>query len=162
MDTSPLTWVPLVLSALALILGGGAMYLAMKARALATPTAAMQRLSEKLSGPEGTELLASLNAEVQTHGQRLRELASQGDQLANQLKGAVQKVGLERFDAEEGLGGKLSFSLVLLDARNHGLCLTSIHNLESGRIFVRGIVSGKTEHPMLPEEEVALNQALRG
>ena len=80
---------------------------------------------------------------------------------AQLTRGAVQRVGLERFNSEKGLGGNLSFALVMLDARNHGICLTSIHSLEACRIFLRGIVSGKTDMPLMPEEEAALQQALR-
>ena len=39
-----------------------ALLIAMKARAAATPTPAMRRLQEKLSGPEGEQLLAELAA----------------------------------------------------------------------------------------------------
>jgi hypothetical protein len=162
MGTSPTAWLPLVLSSLALVLGVAAILTALRTRAAATPTPAMRRLQEKLSGPEGEQLLAELAAEVQAHAARLREAESLASQLSNQLRSTVQKVGLERFNAEKGLGGNLSFALVMLDARNHGFCLTSIHNLESGRIFLRGVVSGKTELPLLPEEEVALQQALNG
>ena len=162
MGTSPAVWLPLVLSSLALVLGLAAMLTALRARAAIAPTPAMRRLQEKLSGPEGEQLLAELATEVQAHAARLREAESLASQLSNQLRSAVQKVGLERFNAEKGLGGNLSFVLVMLDARNHGFCLTSIHNLESGRIFLRGIVSGKTELPLLPEEDTALQQALKG
>ena len=162
MGTSPTVWLPLVLSSLALVLGIAAMLTALRARAAATPTAAMRRLQEKLSGPEGEQLLAELATEVQAHAARLREAESLASQLSNQLRSTVQKVGLERFNAEKGLGGNLSFALVMLDARNHGFCLTSIHNLESARIFLRGVVNAKTEMPLLPEEEAALQQALKG
>jgi hypothetical protein len=161
MQLSPVAWLPLVLAGLALLLAGGAMLMAMNARKLATPTPAMQRLQEKLSGPEGEQLLAELQSQLLAHSTRLRDVESLVEQASNQLRSAVQKVGLERFNSEQGLGGNLSFALVMLDSRSHGVCLTSIHNLEAGRIFVRGIIGGKTDHPLLPEEQAALDQALK-
>lgn len=161
MPPALLTWLPLALSVLALIGAMVALWTALRAKTMATPTAAMRRLQEKLSGPEGEQLLSELLSQVGAQEARVRELESLGSQLQNQLRGAVQRVGLERFNSEKGLGGNLSFALVMLDARNHGVCLTSIHSLESCRIFLRGIVGGKTDLPLLPEEEVALQQALR-
>ncbi len=158
----PLEWLLLVVSGLALAVAVVALLVALRARRMATPTPAMRRLQERLAGPEGEQLLAELQSQVLSHAQRLRDVESRTDQVGNQLRGAVQKVGLERFNAQEGLGGNLSFALVLLDARNHGVCLTSIYSLEASRIFLRGIIAGETDHPLLPEEQVALEQALRG
>jgi hypothetical protein len=162
MELAAVIWLPLVLSGLALLLAIGALVFAARARAAATPTPAMRRLQEKLSGPEGEQLLAELDARVQEHGTRLGEVESLAERLKAQLQGTVQKIGLERFNAEEGLGGNLSFALVMLDGRNHGFCVTSIYNLEGGRIFMRGIIDGKTDLPLLPEEAAALEQALKG
>lgn len=158
--TGPLQWLPLVLSALALALGGVAVWLANRAKVMATPTPEMRRLAEGLSRPEGAQLLSQLLSQVQAQEGRLRDLESAREQLKAQLKGAVQKIGLRRFNSETGLGGNLSFALVMLDARNHGLMITSIHSLESNRTFLRAIINGGTDLPMMPEEQEALAQAL--
>ena len=161
MSTQVLAWLAVVLSALALAAALVALLQASRARVMATPTPEMKRLGQRLAEPEGERLLAALVAQVQGQEGRLRELESATDLIRNQLRGAVQKVGLERFNAEERLGGNLSFALALLDSRNHGFMLTSIHSLHSGRLFVRGIISGKTDLPLMPEEQEALQQALR-
>jgi len=93
---------------------------------------------------------------------RLRGLESSREQVRNQLRGAVQKVGLKRFNSDESVGGNLSFALCLLDGRSHGLMLTSMYSLTTCRVFMRGIVNGKAEMPLTEEEEEALTMALRG
>jgi len=153
-------WLPLAVSGLALALAAVALWMANRARAMATPTPEMRRLAETLAQPEGQQLLAQLLAQVQTQEGRVRELESAREQIKAQLKGAVQKIGLRRFNSETGLGGNLSFALVMLDARNHGLMLTSLHSLERSRIFLRAIINGGTDLPMMPEEQEALAQAL--
>lgn len=153
-------WVPIAVSVVSLVVAAWALWQANRARVMATPTREMRRLAETLAQPQGAELLANLLAQVQTAEGRLRELESAREQIKAQLKGAVQKIGLRRFNSETGLGGNLSFALVMLDARNHGLMLTSIHSLESGRIFLRAIINGGTDLPMMPEEQEALAQAL--
>ena len=158
--TTPLQWLPLAVSGLALIVAGVAMWLANRARVMATPTPEMRRLAQSLSKPEGEQLLAKLLSQVEAQEGRVRELESTRDQIKAQLKGAVQKIGLRRFNSETGLGGNLSFALVMLDERKHGLMLTSIHTLEANRIFLRAIINGGTDLPMMPEEQEALAQAL--
>lgn len=155
-----LEWLPLAVSVVALLVAAWALWQANRARVMATPTREMRRLAESLAAPQGAELLGQLLAQVQGHEGRVRELESAREQIKAQLKGAVQKIGLRRFNSETGLGGNLSFALVMLDARNHGLMLTSIHSLESGRIFLRAIINGGTDLPMMPEEQEALAQAL--
>ena len=157
-----LTWLPLAISVLALAGGGVALWMAQRAKKLATPTPEMQRLAARLAEPEGEQLLAQLLAQTQAQDGRLRELESAREQLTNQLAGAVQKVGLKRFNAEHGVGGNLSFALALLDHRNHGVMMTSMYTLESSRVFLRGIISGQTDMPLTEEEQEALQQALRG
>ncbi|MEN6548056.1 MAG: DUF4446 family protein [Armatimonadia bacterium] len=156
-----LNWLPLGLSALAAILGGVALWQSQKARALATPTSEMRRLAERLAQPEGEQLLATLLAQVQGQETRLRDLDATAESLKLQLRDAVQRIGLQRFNSDEVIGGNLSFALAMLDSRNHGLMLTSIHSLESCRIFLRPIINGESEMPLMPEEQTALQQALR-
>jgi hypothetical protein len=156
-----LNWLPLALSVLALIAAGIALWLAQKAKVLATPTPEMRRLAQRLAEPEGAELLGTLLSQVQAQEARLRELDAVAETLKTQLRGAVQKIGLQRFNSDEAIGGNLSFALAMLDSRNHGLMLTSIHSLESGRVFLRPIVNGQSEMPLMPEEQTALQQALR-
>lgn len=157
-----LLWLPVILSLLALAAALGALWLARRATTLATPSPQMQALARRLAEPEGEQLLAMLLSQVQTQEGRLRELEAARDAISRQLLGAVQKIGLKRFNAEEGVGGNLSFALVLLDGRNHGLMITSLYTLESTRVFLRGIINGRTELPLTAEEQEALQQALQG
>ncbi|MBU0607725.1 MAG: DUF4446 family protein [Armatimonadetes bacterium] len=157
-----LMWAPLGLSVVALVVAGLAYWQARQAKALATPTPEMQRLEAHLAGPEGGQLLAQLLSQAQAQEGRLRELEAAREQIRNQLRGAVQRVGLKRFNAEEGVGGNLSFALALLDARNHGMMITSMYSLQSCRVFLRGIVNGKAEMPLTEEEQEALEMALGG
>ena len=156
-----LTWLPLGVSVLALVIASLGAWQASRARALAAPTPEMRRLAETLAQPEGEQLLAALLSQVQSQEGRLRNLDSTADQIRAQLRNAVQRIGLQRFNSDEGIGGNLSFALAMLDSRNHGLMLTSIHSLESCRIFLRPIINGQSEMPLMPEEQTALQQALR-
>lgn len=157
-----LTWLPVVISVAALVVAFVAYRQAQRARTLATPTPEMQRLAAELAQPQGEQLLAQLLSQAQAQEGRLRDLETAREQIRGQLRGAVQRVGLKRFNSEEGVGGNLSFALALLDGRNHGMMITSMYSLQSCRIFLRGIVNGQTDMPLTDEEREALQQALEG
>lgn len=80
--------------------------------------------------------------------------------LRSQLATAVQKIGLVRYDAEPGLGGRVSFVLALLDANDDGVLLTSVYRLEDNRVYVREVSGGKVAHELTSEEARALAMAL--
>lgn len=101
--------------------------------------------------------LPALLRQLDLHLARI-EQAVQG--LTSKQAMAMQKIGLVRFDADPELGGKVSFSLALLDQNDDGVILTSVYRIEDSRVFVREVQAGRTEHELLDEEARALNMAL--
>ncbi len=71
----------------------------------------------------------------------------------------VQKVGLIRFNPFRETGGKHSFSLALLNAKNTGVVLTGLHTRERTRLYIKAIKKGKSEHELSFEEKRALTKA---
>ena len=49
-------------------------------------------------------------------------------ELSKKHENAFQKVGLVKYDAFTEMGGKLSFALALLDERNDGFIINSVHS----------------------------------
>ncbi len=78
---------------------------------------------------------------------------------ANILK-TYQKFGLVKYDAFNEMGGQLSFSLALLDKKNNGFLLNTVHNREGSYTYVKEIFDGKSEINLSEEEEKALNNAI--
>jgi hypothetical protein len=78
------------------------------------------------------------------------------------IDGAVRHVGLVRYDAFEDVGGRLSFSCAMLDARGHGVVVTSINGRQDTRVYAKPISDGKSPHNLSVEEEEAIRQALAG
>lgn len=72
---------------------------------------------------------------------------------------AVQKVGVYRFNSFEGGGGNFSFCLALLDGRNTGVLVTSMHGRENNRIYTKQITEGKCEIQLTQEELKAIELA---
>lgn len=70
------------------------------------------------------------------------------------------KYGIEKYDAFDDVGGKLSFALALLDKDNTGLILNAVHSRDNCFLYLKEIVKGES-YVMLTQEEVeALRKAV--
>ncbi len=72
---------------------------------------------------------------------------------------AFQKVGLVKYDAFKEMGGKLSFSLCMLDNHDNGLLITSMHTREGCYTYSKEIIKGESYVILAEEEKRALEQA---
>ena len=72
---------------------------------------------------------------------------------------AYQKIGIVKYDAFKEMGGKLSFSLCLLDDENNGFVLTSMHTREGCYTYVKEIIKGESFVILATEERKALEEA---
>lgn len=76
------------------------------------------------------------------------------------IRASFQKMGIVRYDAFEGMGGKMSFALALLDYTNSGLVLNCMHAREGCFVYVKEVDAGTTDTALGAEERVALEKAL--
>lgn len=95
---------------------------------------------------------------------RLYEAKEDHERDINQLKKAFgyifSKYGIEKYDAFEDVGGKLSFALAMLDKDNSGLILNAVHSRDNCFLYLKEIVKGES-YVMLSQEEVeALRKAV--
>ena len=76
------------------------------------------------------------------------------------MESAFQKVGIVKYDAFQQMGGKLSFSLALLDQNNDGFILNSVHSSEGCYSYTKEIKNGECAISLGSEEEKALDIAM--
>ena len=76
--------------------------------------------------------------------------------LQAQVQGCLQNVKLVRYDAFDAMGGEMSYSLLLTDAKKDGILLTSIYGREESRSYVKNIKEGKSSYPLAEEEKKLL------
>lgn len=70
------------------------------------------------------------------------------------------KYGVEKYDAFDDVGGKLSFALALLDKDNSGFIMNAVHSRDNCFLYLKEIVKGES-YVMLSQEEVeALRKAV--
>ena len=80
--------------------------------------------------------------------------------IKKNLEKMFSKYGVEKYDAFDDVGGKLSFALALLDNDNTGLILNAVHSRDNCFLYLKEIVKGES-YVMLSQEEVeALRKAV--
>lgn len=108
-------------------------------------------LEEKIN-----ERLEQLNDLVESHYTNKSKI----EKLENQMNVTFQKIGLVKYDAFNEMGGKLSFSLALLNEKNDGFVINAMHSREGCYTYIKEIIAGKSIIVLASEEKEALDMAL--
>ncbi|MCI9081116.1 MAG: DUF4446 family protein [Lachnospiraceae bacterium] len=80
--------------------------------------------------------------------------------ISDALKNTFQKVGMVKYDAFHEMGGKLSFSLALLDQKNDGFIINAMHSREGCYTYIKEILNGNSIIVLAEEEKEALGIAM--
>lgn len=80
--------------------------------------------------------------------------------IKENLTKAYQKVGIVKYDAFREMGGKLSFSIALLNDMNTGFIINSVHSSEGCYTYTKEIVGGEAFLTLGEEEKEALDKAM--
>ncbi|WP_374928223.1 DUF4446 family protein [Kytococcus sedentarius] len=96
----------------------------------------------------------------------LRGLSETGDDLDRRLKrlehsseSALTEVALVRYDAFGDMGGRMSFSVALLDAVGDGLIITSLNGRAHSQTYAKSVTEGRGTTRLTAEEEQAVAAA---
>ena len=80
--------------------------------------------------------------------------------LFDEMQHTYQKMGLIKYDAFHEMGGKLSFSLAMLDVKNNGYIINAMHTREGCYTYIKEIVDGNSIIVLSEEESEALKRAM--
>ncbi len=102
-------------------------------------------------------------AETRELDQEIQELFEISNQLRELCLKSLHKTNVVRFNPFKEVGGNQSFSLVLLDGKNSGVVLSSLHTREGTRVYAKPVLSGDASgFPLTDEEKLAIEQAISG
>jgi hypothetical protein len=127
------------------------------------------RVAQRAVLGDGQRDLVTHAEEIQTAFTQLRDWVEESiehferrmGEVEQRLDGCVAYRALVRYDAYNELSGHQSSSLALLDAHKSGVVLTSIVHRDQARLYVKQLHDGEAEHELSPEEQEAVDQALR-
>ena len=132
------------LSVIALVLAASAAALAVAVVALRRTTVDARRISRRNPATVPTDL-EGLRGEVQA--------------LRAESNDALRHLEVVRYDAFGDMGGRLSWSLALLDDGGNGVVLTSIHGRSEARTYAKNLTAWACDQAMSPEEEEVVGRA---
>ena len=81
-------------------------------------------------------------------------------EIMRRMEYCYQKIGLVKYDAFQQMGGKLSFCLCLLDNKNSGFLLNSVHSSDGCYSYTKEIKKGESQLSLGEEEKKALDMAM--
>ncbi|UMG94376.1 DUF4446 family protein [Nocardioides sp. TF02-7] len=84
-----------------------------------------------------------------------REVAA----LRAEATGALRHLAVVRYDAFDEMGGRLSWSLALLDDSGDGVVLTSIRGRSEARTYAKSVTGWSSDQELSPEETEAVEHA---
>jgi hypothetical protein len=154
-------------AAAAIALGAGVLALA----ALVFAGVAWSRLravrsaQQALLGRGSSDLVdfaVALQGRLDETQRKFDELAGGVAQLDRRVDGVVSRVAVVRYDAYENTGGHQSASVALLDASRTGIVLTAIQGRDYARIYVKELEDGRSPVALSPEEQEAVDRAMKG
>jgi hypothetical protein len=72
-------------------------------------------------------------------------------------------VSVLRFNPFKEVGGNQSFCVALLDGKNSGVVISSLHTREGTRVYAKPVIAGNADgFPLTEEEKTAIAQAIQG
>ncbi len=80
-------------------------------------------------------------------------------ELQNLMPGALQKVGIVRYNAFDDTGGDQSFALCVADANGNGVVMSSLYRRNESRVFAKPLAAWASSYTLSDEEGRAIGRA---
>ena len=125
-----------------ILLFGFVLFLYIRERRMAT------QLKVFFSGKNAQDLehiLTEQLAQTKELDQEIQELFEISNQLRELCLKSLHKTHVVRFNPFKEVGGNQSFSIVLLDGKNSGIRLSSLHTREGTRVYAKPVVAGNPD-----------------
>jgi hypothetical protein len=104
------------------------------------------------------QVLAEHDASISKLDLAIKDLNQQTESIRSRNEINFQKIGFVRF-SQFGEAGNLSFAMVILDAGNNGVAISSLHGRDGCRVYAKDIKNSKSKAKLTEEELEALKQA---
>jgi hypothetical protein len=105
-------------------------------------------------------ILESILKNSEIENKKIQEILKKIDQIEKASTLHVQKIGLVRFNPFSDTGGDQSFVIALLDGRDNGMVVSSLHSRDVTRIYAKPIENAKArKYELSKEEQEAIKKA---
>ncbi|OGI16151.1 MAG: hypothetical protein A3E38_00895 [Candidatus Moranbacteria bacterium RIFCSPHIGHO2_12_FULL_54_9] len=143
-----------------ILLGGICLFLWVRNRHLE------RKLRTFFSGKDAKDLeqiLLDQLHETREFDHEIQELFEISNRLRELGMKSIHKTAVLRFNPFKEVGSNQSFCIALLDGKNSGIVLSSLHTREGTRVYAKPVILGKeSAFPLTEEEKTTINQAIQG
>lgn len=108
---------------------------------------------EGRNGKSLEDMMMKISSGIKTIDEEIQELYNISNRVHALALKSVHKVGIIRFNPFNDIGGDQSFSVALLDGKNSGVVISSLHTKEGTRVYSKPIIKGEASKYSLTEEE---------
>lgn len=108
---------------------------------------------------DAASVLARQQKRIDAEARRIDQLEGALTGVHDDLAQVLQHIAVVRYDAFGDMGGRLSFSAAIIDDRGDGMVISSIHARGESRTYAKGVIGGKSDVTLTPEEQQALAAA---
>lgn len=105
------------------------------------------------------QILVDQNRSINKMTQGIAELDEGLNKIFKDNRNNIQKIGFVRFNPFDDAGGNISFTLALLNAKDEGVVVSSLHGREGTRIYAKAVKAGRSETKLTDEEVQAIKNA---
>ncbi len=112
-----------------------------------------RKLTKNITKKDLKSVLSEILNNVNLNQKQLKELDSAFTKAREDMKTHIQKIGFVRFNPFPQTGGDQSFCLALLDEKDSGFVLSSLHSRDTTRFYAKTVKNGKGDGYDLSKEE---------
>ncbi len=112
-----------------------------------------KRLTKNITKKDLKTVLTEILSKIDLNQKDLKTLNSALKEARKNMQSHIQKIGFIRFNPFPQTGGDQSFCLSLLDEKDTGFVLSSLHSRDTTRFYAKTIKNGRPEDSKLSEEE---------
>jgi len=105
------------------------------------------------------QILIDQNRSISKITQQIKEIDESLDTIFTGNRNNIQKVGFVRFNPFDDAGGNISFTLALLNAKDEGVVMSSLHGRDGTRVYAKAVKAGRSETQLTEEEMQAIKDA---
>ena len=121
-----------------------------------------RRLTKGAANVDLGSLLERIIKGSETQEENLSSLSKELEKFQSKAQGFLQKFALIRFNPFEDEGGDQSFVVALLDGKNDGVVISSLHSRVGVRVYAKSVQGSKAaKHQFSKEEKEAVEKAAR-
>jgi len=111
------------------------------------------RLTKNITKKDMKTVLSEILNRHQITGKEVKDLQVVVRKIGQNIRNHIQKIGFIRFNPFLQTGGDQSFVLSLLDDKDNGFVLSSLHSRDTTRFYAKTVKNGKGDDYQLSKEE---------